>query len=118
MSYLGLIRGPFGCIIDRLYKSIARKPWLNGLPRACTLENEFAAAPLERTMRLVHEVENLENRKFALKIVRSFALVRSFVRSFVCSTVLALIRLVVAILFILCLFPLYRRKVVVKQPLS
>ena len=28
----------YGCVIlsDRLYKPSARKPWLNGLPRACT----------------------------------------------------------------------------------
>ena len=31
-------------------------------------ENEFAEAPLEHNMGLVHEVENLENRKFALKL--------------------------------------------------
>ena len=31
-------------------------------------ENEFAEAPVEHNMGLVHEVENLENRKFALKL--------------------------------------------------
>ena len=31
-------------------------------------ENEFAEAPPEHTMGLVHEVENFENRKFALKL--------------------------------------------------
>ena len=31
-------------------------------------ENEFAEAPLEHNMGLVHEVENFENRKFALKL--------------------------------------------------
>ena len=31
-------------------------------------ENEFAEAPLEHNMGLVHEVENLENRKFVLEL--------------------------------------------------
>ena len=31
-------------------------------------ENEFAEAPPEHTMGLVHEVEKFENRKFALKL--------------------------------------------------
>ena len=31
-------------------------------------ENEFAEIPLEHNMGLVHEVENFENRKFALKL--------------------------------------------------
>ena len=31
-------------------------------------ENEFAEAPPEHTTRLIHEVENFENRNFALKL--------------------------------------------------
>ena len=40
--------------------------WLRfGVPKS---ENEFVAPDLHCTMRLVHEVENLENLKFALKL--------------------------------------------------
>ena len=31
-------------------------------------ENEFAEAPVEHNMGLVHEVEHFENQKFALKL--------------------------------------------------
>ena len=30
------------CLANRLYKPFARKPWLNGLPRACTLQSTTA----------------------------------------------------------------------------
>ena len=40
--------------------------WLRfGVPKS---ENEFVAPDLYWNMGLVHEVENLENRKFALKL--------------------------------------------------